>query len=107
MLSSPAQLAESASANGVSSAPSELMAAAAYKMKEQHRRYSTTSRMLHKVVDEADVIIFVLNAREPAGCHSQLVEEEVHRREAEWQKCLVFVSSTKSVRKAQFFLLFV
>jgi nuclear GTP-binding protein len=32
--------------------------------------------MLHKVVDEADVILG-LDARDPAGCRSRLVEEEV------------------------------
>ncbi|KAF8491749.1 P-loop containing nucleoside triphosphate hydrolase protein [Russula emetica] len=87
-LSSLAQLAESASANDISSAPSDSMSAAANKTKEQHRRYYI--RMLHKVVDEADVILLVLDARDPAGCRSRLVEEEVRRREAEGKR-LIFV----------------
>ena len=86
-LSSLAQLAESASANDTS-APFESTSAAAGKTKEQQRRYYI--RMLHKVVDEADVILLVLDARDPAGCRSRLVEEEVRRREAEGKR-LVFV----------------
>jgi ribosome biogenesis GTPase A len=31
--------------------------------------------MLHKVIDEFDVVLLVLDARDPAGCRSQLVEE--------------------------------
>ena len=46
--------------------------------------------MLHKVVDESDVVLLVLDARDPAGCRSRLVEEEVRRREAEGKR-LVFV----------------
>lgn len=87
-LSSLAQLAESASTNDIASAPSDSMSAAANKTKEQQRRYYI--RMLHKVVDEADVILLVLDARDPAGCRSRLVEEEVRRREAEGKR-LVFV----------------
>jgi hypothetical protein len=64
------------------------LAAAANKTKEQQRRHYI--RMLHKVVDEADVILLVLDARDPAGCRSRLVEEEVRRREAEGKR-LVFV----------------
>lgn len=47
-------------------------------------------RALHKVVDEADVVLLVLDARDPAGCRSRLVEEEVRRREGEGKR-LVFV----------------
>ena len=47
-------------------------------------------RTLHKVVDESDIIILVLDARDPEGCRSRLVEDEVRRREAEGKK-LVFV----------------
>ena len=40
---------------------------------QQHRYYI---RMLHKVIDEADeadVILIVLDARDPPGCRSRLV----------------------------------
>ena len=47
-------------------------------------------RTLHKVIDESDIIILVLDARDPEGCRSRLVEEEVRRREMEGKK-LVFV----------------
>ena len=101
-LSSLAQLAESASANDMS-APSDSTSAAANKTKEQQRRYYI--RMLHKVVDEADVILLVLDARDPAGCRSRLVEEEVRRREAEGKR-LVFVLN-KTGMYATLFLLFI
>jgi hypothetical protein len=86
-LSSLAQLAASASANDVLSAPSESTSPAT-KTKEQLRRHYI--RTLHKVVDESDVVVLVLDARDPAGCRSRLVEEEVRRREAEGKR-LVFV----------------
>jgi nuclear GTP-binding protein len=87
-LSSLAQLAASASASDILSAPSDLTSEAANQTKEQQRRHYI--RMLHKVVDEADVVVLVLDARDPAGCRSRLVEEEVRRREAEGKR-LVFV----------------
>ncbi|KAH9958417.1 P-loop containing nucleoside triphosphate hydrolase protein [Russula dissimulans] len=88
-LSSLAQLAASVSADDCMPAPSESSApAAANKTKEQLRGHYI--RMLHKVVDEADVVLLVLDARDPAGCRSRLVEEEVRRREAEGKR-LVFV----------------
>ena len=58
------------------------------KTKEQLRRHYV--RALHKVIDEADIIVLVLDARDPEGCRSRLVEEEVRRREAEGKR-LVFV----------------
>ncbi|TBU26707.1 hypothetical protein BD311DRAFT_698127 [Dichomitus squalens] len=58
------------------------------KTKEQLRRHYI--RALHKVIDEADIIVLVLDARDPEGCRSRLVEEEVRRREAEGKR-LVFV----------------
>ncbi|KAL4076583.1 P-loop containing nucleoside triphosphate hydrolase protein [Scleroderma yunnanense] len=58
------------------------------KTKEQIRRYYV--RELHKVIDESDIVILVLDARDPEGCRSRLVEEEVRRRESEGKK-LIFV----------------
>ncbi len=84
-LSSLAQLAASAVAQDV---PSAAASTGRGKSKEQLRRYYI--RTLHKVVDEADVVVLVLDARDPAGCRSRLVEEEVRRREAEGKR-LVFV----------------
>jgi nuclear GTP-binding protein len=85
-LSSLAQLAASVSANDLLPAPSESTSATT-KTKEQLRRHYV--RMLHKVVDESDVVLLVLDARDPAGCRSRLVEE-VRRREAEGKR-LVFI----------------
>ncbi len=58
------------------------------RTKEQLRKHYI--RALHKVIDESDIIILVLDARDPEGCRSRLVEEEVRRRESEGKK-LVFV----------------
>ena len=82
-LSSLAQLAASASTSTTADASSS-----ATKTKEQQRRHYV--RALHRVVDDADVILLVLDARDPAGCRSRLVEEEVKRRESEGKR-LVFV----------------
>jgi nuclear GTP-binding protein len=90
-LSSPAQLADcgkSASANDISAALPDSTSAAANETKEKQRRHYI--RTLHKVVDEADVILLVLDAHDPAGCRSRLVEEEVRRGEAEGKR-LVFM----------------
>ena len=58
------------------------------KTKEQAKRHYV--RMLHRVIDESDIILLVLDARDPEGCRSRLVEEEVRRRDGEGKK-LVFV----------------
>lgn len=58
------------------------------KTKEQLRKHYV--RTLHKVIDESDIVILVLDARDPEGCRSRLVEEEVRRRESEGKK-LIFV----------------
>lgn len=47
-------------------------------------------RTLYKVIEQSDVVIVVLDARDPEGCRCRIVEEEVHRRENEGKK-LVFV----------------
>jgi nuclear GTP-binding protein len=63
-LSSLAQLSASASANGLVPAPSDSTSTAT-KAKDQLRRHYV--RMLHKVVNESDVVLLVLNARHPDG----------------------------------------
>ncbi|KAM6499506.1 P-loop containing nucleoside triphosphate hydrolase protein [Amanita muscaria] len=78
---------ESASRQGVDD-PSSSTSAQPGKTKEQLRRHYL--RTLHKVIDESDIVILVLDARDPEGCRSRLVEEEVRRREGEGKK-LVFV----------------
>jgi hypothetical protein len=45
--------------------------------KEQQRRHYV--RALHRVIDEPDVALLVLDVRQPAGCRSRLVEYEVRR----------------------------
>ncbi|KAI0631838.1 hypothetical protein C8Q77DRAFT_1129408 [Trametes polyzona] len=88
-LSSLAALAESsanADDDAYSADPSSSRGAP--KTKEQLRRHYI--RALHKVIDESDIVILVLDARDPEGCRSRLVEEEVRRRESEGKK-LVFV----------------
>lgn len=88
-LSSLAALAETSAAvddQGFSADPSSSRGAP--KTKEQLRRHYI--RALHKVIDESDIVILVLDARDPEGCRSRLVEEEVRRRESEGKK-LVFV----------------
>ncbi|KIY62089.1 P-loop containing nucleoside triphosphate hydrolase protein [Cylindrobasidium torrendii FP15055 ss-10] len=55
------------------------------KTKEQVRRHYI--RTLHKVIEESDIVMLVLDARDPEGCRSRLVEEEVRRHD----KTLVFV----------------
>ncbi|KIJ19372.1 hypothetical protein PAXINDRAFT_166573 [Paxillus involutus ATCC 200175] len=85
-LSSLAMLASSVE-QAQASDPSSS-ASPAQKTKEQIRRHYV--RSLHKVIDESDIIILVLDARDPEGCRSRLVEEEVRRRESEGKK-LVFV----------------
>lgn len=58
------------------------------KTREQARKHYV--RMLHRVIDESDIVLLVLDARDPEGCRSRLVEEEVRRREGEGKR-LVFV----------------
>jgi len=45
---------------------------------------------LLKVIEESDIIVQVLDSRDPEGCRSKLVEEEVRRRVIEGKR-LVFV----------------
>jgi len=71
-----------------STTDADLSSGALQKTKEQVRRHYV--RTLHKVIDQSDIVILVLDARDPEGCRSRLVEEEVRRRESEGKK-LVFV----------------
>ena len=87
-LSSLALLAAASSADPSSQFDDPSASGPQQKTKEQLRRFYI--RALHKVIDESDVVVLVLDARDPEGCRSRLVEEEVRRREAEGKK-LVFV----------------
>ncbi|KAF7321329.1 Proteophosphoglycan ppg4 [Mycena kentingensis (nom. inval.)] len=60
------------------------------KTKEQLRRHYL--RSLHKVIDQSDIIVLVLDARDPEGCRSRLVEEEVLRRESEGKKLVLVLN---------------
>ena len=62
--------------------PPELHAA-----RIQKRQYIRT---LHKVVEQSDIVIMVLDARDPEGCRSRMVEDEVRRRESDGKR-LIFV----------------
>lgn len=87
-LSSLAALAASGSTSREATSSGEKGESGSTKTKEQLKKHYI--RALHKVIDESDIIILVLDARDPDGTRSQLVEEEVLRRESEGKK-LVFV----------------
>ena len=87
-LSTLASLAASSSAQHEMNQGLNDPSGSGLKTKEQLKKYYL--RSLHKVVDESDIVILVLDARDPEGCRSRLVEEEVRRREAEGKK-LIFV----------------
>ncbi|KAJ3802793.1 hypothetical protein GGU11DRAFT_484942 [Lentinula aff. detonsa] len=89
-LSSLAQLASNAenAENDFASEQKQESDLATGKTKEQIRKHYL--RTLHKVIDQSDIVILVLDARDPEGCRSRLVEEEVRRRESEGKR-LVFV----------------
>ncbi|KAF8623874.1 hypothetical protein AX17_007276 [Amanita inopinata Kibby_2008] len=86
-LSTLASLAEQNAANELIVDPSSSYTTSV-KTKEQVRRHYL--RTLHRVIDQSDIILLLLDARDPEGCRSRLVEEEVRRREEEGKK-LVFV----------------
>ena len=86
-ISSLAELAE-VSASVEDEIDPSLSADVRQKTREQAKRHYI--RMLHRVIDESDIVLLVLDARDPEGCRSRLVEEEVRRREGEGKK-LVFV----------------
>jgi nuclear GTP-binding protein len=62
--SSLAQLSASKSSNGLVPALSESTSVATKTKERLRRRYV---HMLHKVVDESDVALLVLDTRDPAG----------------------------------------
>ncbi|KAF5350010.1 hypothetical protein D9756_009114 [Leucocoprinus leucothites] len=68
------------------------------KTKEQLRKHYL--KALHKVIDESDIVILVLDARDPEGCRSKLVEEEVRRREVEGKKLVFVLNKIDLVPKA-------
>lgn len=86
-LSTLALLAAEAESTSLSNDPESSADALDHQQRQNQR---TFVRTLHKVIDESDLIILVLDARDPEGCRSRLVEEEVLRREAEGKR-LVFV----------------
>lgn len=49
-------------------------------------------RELRKVVERSDVVIQVLDARDPEGTRSRWVEEEVRKRESQGKKLLAVVN---------------
>lgn len=79
----------------------DSLSPSAPKTKEQIRKHYL--RTLHKVIDQADIVILVLDARDPEGCRSRLVEEEVRRRESEGKK-LVFVLNKIGARPLSCFV---
>lgn len=87
-LSTLAMLASTSDSNTAYSEDPSSSKSVQQRTKEQMRKIYL--RTLHKVVDESDIVVLVLDARDPEGCRSRLVEEEVRRREAEGKK-LVFV----------------
>ena len=88
-LSSLAELAAAASSEvSDPSSSTQGRSSEKFQTKEQLRRHYI--KTLHRVIDESDVILLVLDARDPEGCRSRLVEEEVRRRESQGKR-LVFV----------------
>ncbi|KAI0783164.1 hypothetical protein C8Q75DRAFT_785156 [Abortiporus biennis] len=81
-------LAELASTSAVTLENAEANSNPKFQTKEQLRRHYV--RALHRVIDESDIILLVLDARDPEGCRSRLVEEEVRRREGEGKR-LIFI----------------
>ncbi|TRM66534.1 P-loop containing nucleoside triphosphate hydrolase protein [Schizophyllum amplum] len=76
----------------------ESSGSAQARTQEQMKRHYV--RQLHKVIDESDIIILVLDARDPDGCRSRLVEEEVRRRESEGKKLVFVLNKVDLVPKA-------
>jgi nuclear GTP-binding protein len=81
------------------SSPDGVSPAHWQKTKEQMRRHYVCA--LHKIIDESDNVILVLDARDLEGCRSRLVEEEVRGRGSAGNK-LVFVLNKIGVRTLAF-----
>ncbi|KAH8828059.1 P-loop containing nucleoside triphosphate hydrolase protein [Flagelloscypha sp. PMI_526] len=90
MLSTLAELAAAAEASAFNFSSTSNPESSSYRDVEQRQNQRTFVRTLRKVIDESDIIVLVLDGRDPDGCRSRLVEEEVLRREAEGKR-LVFV----------------
>ncbi|EEB89799.1 hypothetical protein MPER_12069 [Moniliophthora perniciosa FA553] len=102
-LSSLAQLASDAEAASSryhpdNEDPSSSAGPSSGKTKEQIRKHYL--RALHKVIDESDIIMLILDARDPEGCRSRLVEEEVRRRESEGKKLVFVLNKVDLIPKA-------
>ncbi|KAJ3575323.1 hypothetical protein NP233_g1179 [Leucocoprinus birnbaumii] len=97
-LSTLARQAADAEARHALEGPSSSGSSSPTKTKEQLRKHYL--KALHKVIDESDIIILVLDARDPEGCRSKLVEEEVRRREVEGKKLVFVLNKIDLVPKA-------
>ncbi|KAF5352950.1 hypothetical protein D9758_007890 [Tetrapyrgos nigripes] len=97
-LSSLARLASEAEAAASNIQAEASSSSGQGKTKEQLRKHYI--RQLHKVIDESDIVILVLDARDPEGCRSRLVEEEVRRRESEGKKLVFVLNKVDLIPKA-------
>jgi nuclear GTP-binding protein len=59
-------------------------------------------RELRKVVERSDVVIQVLDARDPEGTRSRWVEEEVRKRESQGKKLLGVVNKIGQSRAQRY-----
>lgn len=56
------------------------------------------ARELKKVIDRSDVVIQVLDARDPEGTRSKWVEDEVRKREADGKRLIGVVNKIGELR---------
>ena len=74
---------------GLSSAPSDsLLEPADAALTVRNSSAKAFMRELRKVIEQSDVIIQVLDARDPEGTRSRWVEDEVRKREGKGKKLL-------------------